>query len=72
MAAFSKGHHYAINVLAAEQQALAIIGMGCRFPGGCDDADGFWSFLMSGGDGIVGMPMDRWPAEDAPRLVRRG
>lgn len=42
---------------------VAIIGMACRFPGGADDLDAFWSCLREGKDCISQIPPDRWDAE---------
>src|SRR4051794_37010789 len=39
---------------------IAIIGIGCRFPGGVTGADSFWRLLVSGGDAIVEVPPNRW------------
>ncbi|TXH96948.1 MAG: SDR family NAD(P)-dependent oxidoreductase [Rheinheimera sp.] len=39
---------------------IAIIGMGCRFPGGADDPAAFWQMLTQGVDGIVDVPPERW------------
>lgn len=41
-------------------QALAIIGMGCRFPGGVTDADSYWQLLINRKTGISEVPADRW------------
>jgi len=41
-------------------EPVAIIGMGCRFPGGADDPDAFWRLLKSGVDAISEVPRDRW------------
>jgi acyl transferase domain-containing protein/acyl carrier protein len=38
---------------------IAIVGLGCRFPG-APDPDAFWSLLRSGGDAIREVPADRW------------
>ena len=43
-----------------EENDIAIIGMSCRFPGGCNTPEEFWEFLSKGGDGIVDMPKERW------------
>jgi acyl transferase domain-containing protein/acyl carrier protein len=58
---------------AAGSEPLAIIGVGCRFPGGADSPDAFWRLLRRGGDGIIEVPRDRWdvgayydPDPDAP------
>ena len=42
------------------QEPLAIIGIGCRFPGGIRCPQSFWKFLREGGDGITEAPPDRW------------
>ncbi|TMC16695.1 MAG: type I polyketide synthase, partial [Chloroflexi bacterium] len=46
------------------QESIAIIGMGCRFPGGCYDPATFWRFLTAGRDGVVEVPRDRFHIED--------
>ncbi|HET7503188.1 MAG TPA: SDR family NAD(P)-dependent oxidoreductase [Kofleriaceae bacterium] len=42
-------------------EPIAIVGLGCRFPG-APDPDAFWSLLRSGGDAIREVPADRWDA----------
>lgn len=39
---------------------IAIVGIGCRFPGGVEDPVSFWKFLMDKGDGVTEIPADRW------------
>lgn len=39
---------------------IAIIGIGCRFPGSLNSAGEFWNFLLRGGDAVVEIPPDRW------------
>jgi acyl transferase domain-containing protein/acyl carrier protein len=46
----------------ARSEPIAIIGMGCRFPGGADDPDLFWDLLCRGVDAIREVPADRWDA----------
>jgi acyl transferase domain-containing protein/thioesterase domain-containing protein/acyl carrier protein len=41
-------------------EPLAIIGIGCRFPGGADSPDSFWKMLCAGTDAIREIPLDRW------------
>jgi acyl transferase domain-containing protein len=48
---------------AAFDDSIAIVGMGCRFPGGAIDPDSFWHLLRSGADAIVEVPADRWPVD---------
>lgn len=38
---------------------IAIIGIGCRFPG-ADGPDAFWNLLASGGCAVAPFPADRW------------
>ncbi|MET7289766.1 beta-ketoacyl synthase N-terminal-like domain-containing protein [Streptomyces sp. NPDC005573] len=43
--------------------AVAVIGIGLRFPGGNDTLDGFAGFLRDGGSGIRPLPRDRWDVD---------
>jgi len=44
----------------AATEPLAVIGLGCRFPGGADSPDLFWDLLVNGRQGIREVPPDRW------------
>lgn len=44
----------------ARTEPIAIIGMGCRFPGGVDSPDSFWKVLHQSQDAITEVPGDRW------------
>jgi epothilone polyketide synthase D len=44
---------------AALSEPIAIIGMGCRFPG-AEGSEGFWHLLREGVDAIGEVPPDRW------------
>lgn len=41
-------------------EPIAIIGMACRFPGGADDPEQFWTLLEQGVDAVTRIPADRW------------
>ena len=43
-----------------QKEPIAIIGIGCRFPGGAHDPEQFWNVLAEGVDGIIDVPADRW------------
>ncbi len=42
---------------------IAIIGLGCRFPGGARDPQAFWELLRDGVDAIGEVPASRWPVD---------
>lgn len=44
-------------------EPIAVLGMGCRFPGGVDDPESLWNLLVEGGDGIGVVPPERWDAD---------
>ncbi|NCC49804.1 MAG: polyketide synthase [Spartobacteria bacterium] len=44
-------------------EAVAVIGMGCRFPGGSSSPEKFWQLLMAGRDGVCEIPADRWDVD---------
>src|ERR1700742_1126012 len=46
-----------------DTEPIAVVGMGCRLPGGADTPDQFWRLLQDGGSGIVGVPSGRWDAD---------
>lgn len=48
---------------SAQHEPIAIVGIGCRFPGAGRGPERFWQFLMQGGDAISEIPSSRWPAE---------
>lgn len=47
----------------AEREPIAVVGIGCRLPGGVRSAADFWDLLDAGRDAIVDIPADRWSTE---------
>ncbi|MET0404440.1 MAG: beta-ketoacyl synthase N-terminal-like domain-containing protein, partial [Cystobacter sp.] len=50
-------------------EPIALVGMGCRFPGGADTPEAFWELLASGRDAVRREPPSRriGPDAGAPR-----
>ena len=54
---------------AAEQQRrepVAVVGLGCRFPGGAGSPQAYWRLLEQGADAIGPAPEGRWPQGASP------
>jgi len=71
----------AVRRLRAERENLdliasdpiAIIGMACRFPGGADSPEEFWTALAEGRDCVGEIPAGRWKdASTLPVRLRQG
>jgi len=45
---------------AATREPIAIIGIGCRLPGGANSAQAFWRLLREGRSAISEVPPERW------------
>jgi phthiocerol/phenolphthiocerol synthesis type-I polyketide synthase D len=54
-----------VRAEAAECE-IAVVGLGCRFPGGIDGPDAYWRFLLDRGDAIGEVPEGRWTDEYGP------
>ncbi len=57
----------------AKTEPIAIIGIGCRFPGSANTPQTYWQLLRAGRDAVSEVPPDRWklseyydPDPDAP------
>ncbi len=62
-------------------EPIAIVGIGCRLPGGIGSPQAFWDLLREGRDGITDIPASRWdlgqhfdpdPLRPLGQHVRRG
>ena len=47
----------------AKTEPIAIVGMGCRFPGGVNNPETYWQLLHNGVDAITEIPSDRWDVD---------
>ncbi|MEA5581858.1 MupA/Atu3671 family FMN-dependent luciferase-like monooxygenase [Nodularia harveyana UHCC-0300] len=48
----------------AKSEPIAIIGIGCRFPGGANNPETFWQLLCDGVDAITEVPKSRWNIDE--------
>ena len=60
----------------ARREPIAIVGLGCRFPG-ADSPEAYWNVLASGRDVVTQIPAKRWDSEslfgrDASMLQHAG
>ncbi|UQX09688.1 type I polyketide synthase [Candidatus Mycobacterium methanotrophicum] len=46
-----------------DTEPIAVVGMGCRFPGGANSTAQYWRLLQDGASGIVRVPPERWDAD---------
>ncbi|WP_043848249.1 type I polyketide synthase [Amycolatopsis keratiniphila] len=51
---------------------IAIIGMGCRFPGGINSPDALWAHLKEARSAVSDLPEGRWDAYPAPSEAASG
>ena len=40
------------SLVGMQKDDIAIIGMGCRFPGKLNDVESFWKFLLEGREAV--------------------
>ncbi|HEY2502020.1 MAG TPA: SDR family NAD(P)-dependent oxidoreductase [Mycobacterium sp.] len=55
---------------AGANEPIAIVGIGCRFPG-ADGPAAFWRLLSDGVDAITDIPPDRWDADASETAATR-
>ncbi|MDT5332120.1 MAG: phthiocerol/phenolphthiocerol synthesis type-I polyketide synthase, partial [Mycobacterium sp.] len=46
-----------------DTEPIAVVGLGCRFPGGVNNPAQYWQLLNDGASGIVRVPAERWDAD---------
>ncbi|MFD7932010.1 type I polyketide synthase, partial [Streptomyces sp. NPDC059742] len=52
------------EIEARNQDPIAIVGMGCRYPGGATSPEELWQLVVDGVDAITGFPVERgWDME---------
>lgn len=49
---------------SAADRAIALVGIGCRFPGGANTPEQFWQLLQTGVDTVRPIPAERWSLEE--------
>lgn len=49
---------------SAGREPVAIVGIGCRFPGGANSPEAFWKLICNGVDATRDMPAGRWNREE--------
>ncbi len=47
------------EITAREHEPIAVVGIGCRYPGGADSAGGLWKLVAAGDDAVSNFPGDR-------------
>ncbi|ANI40103.1 type I polyketide synthase [Mycolicibacterium vaccae] len=47
----------------AGAEPIAVVGIGCRFPGGVTGPDSYWHLLENGVDAVTEVPADRWDGD---------
>ena len=72
LAQFAAAPQVAAAAVRATDEAIAIVGIGCRFPGGIHDPESFWQVLAGEVDTITEVPRSPGCAARAGRAHRGG
>lgn len=48
-----------------QREAIAVMGMACRFPGHVKNSDDFWQLLSQGNDAVNEVPSQRWDVKNS-------
>jgi acyl-CoA synthetase (AMP-forming)/AMP-acid ligase II/NADPH:quinone reductase-like Zn-dependent oxidoreductase/3-oxoacyl-(acyl-carrier-protein) synthase/acyl carrier protein len=57
--------------LGSTDEPIAVIGVGCRLPGGAVSSDSYWEMLWDGVDAIREVPPGRWDLDELRALERQ-
>lgn len=52
------------KILDYTEKDIAIVGIGCRFPGSSNSVEEFWELIKNGRDALVDIPEDRWSIKE--------
>src|SRR5215468_836919 len=52
------------TIRSTEHEPIAVIGMGCRFPGGASNPGLYWQLLCNGFDAVGPIPEHRWAVNE--------
>ncbi|MFI6041631.1 SDR family NAD(P)-dependent oxidoreductase [Nocardia sp. NPDC051321] len=53
-------HSSSIEAESTANEGIAVVGIGCRFPGRVSDVGDFWQLLLDERDAVREVPEDRW------------
>ena len=55
-----RAHPTRCETALSHHEPIAVVGIGCRFPGRANDPETFWRLLEDGVDAVTEIPRDRW------------